>query len=124
MDGVNTYTIGEHIRLLRKGMSQIELAALIRKSTRTVQKYENGEIEVSQFVAHQLGKEIQCQYKELYIKDMEKRLKRGTAANKKFLIDQKITPFFGKIPLNDIKLTDIRKWQNELTSYRDEKDNL
>ena len=60
---------------------------------------------------------------ELYMKDMEKRLKPGTVANKKFLIDQKITPFFGKIPLNDIKPTDIRKWQNELTSYRDEKDN-
>lgn len=60
---------------------------------------------------------------ELYMKDMEKRLKPGTVANKKFLIDQKITPFFGKIPLNDIKPTDIRKWQNELTSYRDEKGN-
>ena len=60
---------------------------------------------------------------ELYMKDMEKRLKPGTVANKKFLIDQKITPVFGKIPLNDIKPTDIRKWQNELTSYRDEKGN-
>ena len=58
MDEVNTSTIGERIRLLRKrkGMSQIELAAAIHKSTRTVQKYENGEIEVSQFVAHQLAK--------------------------------------------------------------------
>ena len=55
MDEINTSTIGERIRLLRKrnGMSQIELAAAIQKSTRTVQKYENGEIEVSQFVAHQ-----------------------------------------------------------------------
>ena len=58
MDEINTSTIGERIRLLRqrKGMSQIELAAAIHKSTRTVQKYENGEIEVSQFVAHQLAK--------------------------------------------------------------------
>ncbi len=58
---------------------------------------------------------------EIYMKDMEKRLKPGTVSNKKFLIEQKITPFFGKLPLNDIKPTDIRKWQNELTSYRDEK---
>ncbi len=57
---------------------------------------------------------------EIYMKDMEKRLKPGTVSNKKFLIEQKITPFFGKLPLNDIKPTDIRKWQNELTSYRDE----
>lgn len=58
MDELNTSTIGERIKLLRKrkGMSQIELAAAIHKSTRTVQKYENGEIEVSQFVAHQLAK--------------------------------------------------------------------
>ena len=47
----------------------------------------------------------------------------GTVANKEFLIEQKITPVFGKIPLNDIKPFDIRKWQNELTSYRDEKGN-
>lgn len=58
MNELNTSTIGERIKLLRKrkGMSQIELAAAIHKSTRTVQKYENGEIEVSQFVAHQLAK--------------------------------------------------------------------
>ena len=30
-------------------------------------------------------------------KDMEKRLKPGTVGNKKFLIDQKITPFFGNL---------------------------
>ena len=58
---------------------------------------------------------------ELYMKDMEKRLKASTVANKRFLIEQKIVPFFGKSPLNDIKPTDIRKWQNELTTYRDEK---
>lgn len=58
MDELNASTIGERIKLLRKrkGMSQIELSAAIRKSTRTIQKYENGEIEVSQFVAHQLAK--------------------------------------------------------------------
>lgn len=57
---------------------------------------------------------------ELYSKDMEQRLKASTMANKRFLIDQKVTPFFGKMKLNEIKPTDIRKWQNELTSYRDE----
>ena len=57
---------------------------------------------------------------KLYIQDMEKRLKPSTLANKRYLIDLKITPFFGKMPLNGIKPTDIRRWQNELTSYRDE----
>ncbi len=59
----------------------------------------------------------------LYFQDMEKRLKPSTLAGKRFLIDLKITPYFGKMPLNEIKPTDIRRWQNELTSYRDEKGN-
>lgn len=56
---------------------------------------------------------------ELYLKDMESRLKTTTVQNKRFLIDQKITPYFGKFPLNEIKPTDIRKWQNQLSKYRD-----
>ena len=56
----------------------------------------------------------------LYLEDMEKRLKPSTVANKRFLIDLKILPYFEKIPLNEIKPTDIRRWQNELSSYRDE----
>lgn len=58
---------------------------------------------------------------QLYIQDMEKRLRASTVVNKRFLIDLKIVPFFGRFPLNEIKPTDIRRWQNELTSYRDEK---
>ncbi len=56
---------------------------------------------------------------ELYLKDMEHRLKPTTVDSKRYVINLKITPFFGKIPLNEIKPTDVRKWQNELTSYRD-----
>lgn len=55
---------------------------------------------------------------ELYFKDMEQRLKATTLANKRWMVDLKVTPFFGKLQLNDIKPTDIRRWQNELTSYR------
>ena len=60
-------------------------------------------------------------FMEHYMKDMESRLKPSTVANKRFLIDLKILPYFGKMPLNEIKPTDIRRWQNELTSYRDDK---
>lgn len=58
MDEFNASTIGERIKLLRKrkGMSQSSLSVLIGKSIRTVQKYETGEIEVSQFVASKLAK--------------------------------------------------------------------
>ena len=58
---------------------------------------------------------------QVYFKDMEQRLKRSTIANKRFMVDLKITPYFGKMPLNEIKPTDIRAWQNSLTSYRNEK---
>ncbi|MFR1988576.1 MAG: N-terminal phage integrase SAM-like domain-containing protein [Oscillospiraceae bacterium] len=46
--------------------------------------------------------------------------KPSTVASKKWLIDLKVTPFFKKIPLNEIKPTHVRQWQNSLTSYRDE----
>ena len=55
--------------------------------------------------------------------DMESRLKPSTVANKRFLIDLKILPYFAKMPLNEIKPTDIRSWQNELSGYRDENGN-
>ena len=42
----------------------------------------------------------------------------STVAGKKWLIDLKITPFFGRMPLNEIKPTDIRRWQNELSASR------
>ena len=56
----------------------------------------------------------------LYVKDMEHHLKPSTVASKKWLIDLNVTPFFKKIPLNEIKPTHVRQWQNSLTSYRDE----
>lgn len=51
---------------------------------------------------------------ELYFEDMSTRLRETTIENKKYLIDLKILPFFGKLPINTIKATHIRKWQNEL----------
>ena len=57
---------------------------------------------------------------ELYMKDMSQRLKPSTLDNKRWLIDLKITPVFGKMPLNDIKPTDVRRWQNWLAGHRDE----
>lgn len=41
------------------------------------------------------------------MEDMEQRLKASTVANKRFLINLKITPSFGKMPLNEIKPTEI-----------------
>lgn len=51
---------------------------------------------------------------KLYYKDMESRLRENTLRTKKYIIDLKILPFFGKKSINSITTADIRKWQNEL----------
>ena len=56
---------------------------------------------------------------ELYMQDMESRLKASTMANKRFMIDKKVTPYFKNFPLNEIKATDVRKWQNQLKKEKD-----
>jgi len=58
---------------------------------------------------------------DLYFEDMGHRLKESTIISKHYMVDVKILPFFGKMPINEITPKDIRKWQNKLTSYRDEK---
>ena len=57
MNSSDNAAIGLRIRTLRKrkGYNQQELADIIGKSLRTVQKYESGEIEVSIAVANQLA---------------------------------------------------------------------
>ena len=57
MDNSDYSAIGQRIRALRKrkGYNQQELANIIGKSLRTVQKYESGEIEVSIAVVNQLA---------------------------------------------------------------------
>lgn len=51
---------------------------------------------------------------ELYFEDMENRLRKSTIPNKKYMIDLKILPYFKNMPINQIKATHIRKWQNKL----------
>lgn len=57
MNNLDYSAIGQRIKLLRKrkGLNQKELAIILGKSLRTVQKYETGEIEVSISVVNQLA---------------------------------------------------------------------
>lgn len=57
---------------------------------------------------------------DLYFEDMGHRLKESTIISKRYMVDKKILPVFGKMPINEITPKDIRKWQNRLTAYRDE----
>lgn len=54
---------------------------------------------------------------DLYFEDMATRLKETTLANKHHLFDTKIIPFFGRLPIDKITATHIRKWQNELIGH-------
>lgn len=58
---------------------------------------------------------------ENYMGDMKNRLKPTTMENKRNIIDSKILPYFSKLKVCDIDTIKIRKWQNELLTYRDEK---
>jgi len=51
---------------------------------------------------------------DLYLEDMSHRLRENTIISKRYIIDLKIRPYFGKKKINEIKAVDIRNWQNEL----------
>ncbi len=51
---------------------------------------------------------------KIYYADMETRLREHTMRTKRYIIDLKVLPYFGKLKMNEIKAPDIRKWQNEL----------
>lgn len=51
---------------------------------------------------------------KIYYADMATRLREHTMRTKKYIIDLKVIPYFGKMKMNEIKAPDIRKWQNEL----------
>ena len=56
---------------------------------------------------------------ENYLEDMSHRLKPTTMENKRFIIRGKLLPYFGGLRVCDIDAIRIRRWQNELISYRD-----
>ena len=60
---------------------------------------------------------------ENYLEDMSHRLKPTTMENKRNIIETKLLPYFGGQKVCDIDTIKIRKWQNELMSYRAEEGN-
>ena len=54
---------------------------------------------------------------ELYMEDMTARLKKSTILTKKHICETHILPFFGKKPINEIKASDVRRWQNQLINF-------
>lgn len=56
---------------------------------------------------------------EIYMNDKKPRLKYNTYLNKKYIIEDKILPYFKNKSLSDISSSDIIKWQNLMLSFRD-----
>lgn len=51
---------------------------------------------------------------EIYKADMEKRLRKTTMKQKEYVMNDKVLPYFGKTPINEITAPMIRKWQGEM----------
>ena len=51
---------------------------------------------------------------EIYMEDMAARLKQSTLLTKKTVLQTHILPFFGNKPINEIKASDVRRWQAKL----------
>lgn len=60
MNEIERESIGKRLRVIRKkrGLNQTELANLLGKSLRTVQKYESGEIEISIAMINELARKL------------------------------------------------------------------
>lgn len=56
-----------------------------------------------------------------YMDDLSTRLKPTTLEIKQSIIERKLLPYFGKLKICDINELSIRRWQNELLNYRDDK---
>lgn len=51
---------------------------------------------------------------EIYLSDMENRLKQNTMQNKRSMIQTKIVPYFADLRLNEITPVQVRRWQAEI----------
>lgn len=50
----------------------------------------------------------------IYMDDMKNRLREHTLINKRYVIEDKLIPYFGERRMNEITVADVRTWQNHL----------
>ena len=50
----------------------------------------------------------------IYMDDMKNRLREHTLINKRYVIEDKLPPYFGERRMNEISVADVRTWQNRL----------
>lgn len=57
---------------------------------------------------------------ELYSEDMKPKLRWNTWLTKEYIVKEKLIPYFGRRKMNEIKASDIIKWQNTLMDMKDD----
>lgn len=53
-------------------------------------------------------------FTEIYLQDMSHRLRASTVRGKRYVIQEKILPRFGNLPINQIRPCDVRGWEASL----------
>ncbi|MDE6953007.1 MAG: site-specific integrase [Erysipelotrichales bacterium] len=57
---------------------------------------------------------------EIYINDLNNRVKENTMLTKHCLINEKMLPYFKDLKMNEISVSDVTQWQNTMLAYRNE----
>ena len=123
--------IGLRIRTARKekGINQTELANLLGKSLRTIQKYESGEIEVSIAMLNEIAKVLDCESTYLIGYDAERKPLENLSDIMNFLfqldkikelgfnIEVKRPPHYDGWECAD-KRNEVKDYQTSLESYQ------
>ena len=60
------------------------------------------------------------EFLEIYYADIENRVKLNTLRTKRTVIDLKILPYFKNKKMNNISVSDVTQWQNQILAMRDE----
>lgn len=64
-----------------------------------------------------------AEFVEIYKEDVKPKLRKNTWETKEYIIKEKLLPFFGQKRMNEIKPSDVIKWQNTLIGRQDENGN-
>ena len=59
-----------------------------------------------------------AEFYKIYEEDMRPRVRRNTWESKAYIIERKLLPYFGKMPVNEITPHDIMKWQYEMMGLK------
>ena len=59
------------------------------------------------------------EFVEVYASEVKPRIREHTRITKKYIINDKLVPFFGGMRMCDVRPIDVIRWQNELTEHRD-----